>query len=60
MNELFSPVMTLIESQGTAFFGAYWPAVWAVVWSLIKIVCIVAQRDIARRACAGRDKIGCA
>ena len=47
MNELFSPVMTLIESQGTAFFGAYWPAVWAVVWSLIKIVCIVAPLMLA-------------
>lgn len=47
MNELFSPVMTLIESQGTAFFGAYWPAIWAVVWSLVKIVCIVAPLMLA-------------
>ena len=47
MNELFSPVMTLIESQGTAFFGGHWPIVWAVVWSLVKIVCIVAPLMLA-------------
>ena len=47
MNELFSPVMTLIESQGTAFFGGHWSIVWAVVWSLVKIVCIVAPLMLA-------------